>query len=336
MKSSALALPPPLFGFRKYWAHRFGIAPLLPMSRKEMDELGWDSCDIILVTGDAYIDHPSFGMALIGRLLEAQGFRVGIISQPDWTSVDDFRKLGRPNLFFGVTGGNMDSMVNRYTSDKKIRSNDAYTPDGAASKRPDRAVTVYSHRCREAYKEVPVIIGGIEASLRRIAHYDYWSDTVKKSVLLDSKADLLVYGNGERQIVEIAHRLAQGEAIADLTGIRGTVHFVKEIPVGYAVKDSTEIDQPGGVTPPRNPYQEQPACDTKAPAERESGENVVQFDKTLMRNQRPNTVIRLPAYENVKGDPVLYAHASRVMHGETNPGNARPLIQQHDQRQIWV
>ncbi|MGZ8096397.1 MAG: YgiQ family radical SAM protein, partial [Methylosarcina sp.] len=246
MKSSALALPPPLFGFRKYWAHRFGIAPLLPMSRKEMDELGWDSCDIILVTGDAYIDHPSFGMALIGRLLEAQGFRVGIISQPDWTSVDDFRKLGRPNLFFGVTGGNMDSMVNRYTSDKKIRSNDAYTPDGAASKRPDRAVTVYSHRCREAYKEVPVIIGGIEASLRRIAHYDYWSDTVKKSVLLDSKADLLVYGNGERQIVEIAHRLAQGEAIADLTGIRGTVHFVKEIPVGYAVKDSTEIDQPGG------------------------------------------------------------------------------------------
>ncbi|MGZ8195037.1 MAG: YgiQ family radical SAM protein [Methylosarcina sp.] len=336
MKSSALALPPPLFGFRKYWAHRFGIAPLLPMSRKEMDELGWDSCDIILVTGDAYIDHPSFGMALIGRLLEAQGFRVGIISQPDWTSVDDFRKLGRPSLFFGVTGGNMDSMVNRYTSDKKIRSNDAYTPDGAASKRPDRAVTVYSHRCREAYKEVPVIIGGIEASLRRIAHYDYWSDTVKKSVLLDSKADLLVYGNGERQIVEIAHRLAQGEAIADLTGIRGTVHFVKEIPVGYAVKDSTEIDQPGGGTPPQNPYQEQPACDTKAPAERESGENVVQFDKTLMRNQRPNTVIRLPAYENVKGDPVLYAHASRVMHGETNPGNARPLIQQHDQRQIWV
>ncbi|MGZ8200992.1 MAG: YgiQ family radical SAM protein, partial [Methylosarcina sp.] len=336
MKSSALALPPPLFGFRKYWAHRFGIAPLLPMSRKEMDELGWDSCDIILVTGDAYIDHPSFGMALIGRLLEAQGFRVGIISQPDWTSVDDFRKLGRPSLFFGVTGGNMDSMVNRYTSDKKIRSNDAYTPDGAASKRPDRAVTVYSHRCREAYKEVPVIIGGIEASLRRIAHYDYWSDTVKKSVLLDSKADLLVYGNGERQIVEIAHRLARGEAIADLTGIRGTVHFVKEIPAGYVVKDSTEIDQPGGVTPPQNLYLEQPACDTKTPAERESGENVVQFDKTLMRNQRANTVIRLPAYENVKGDPVLYAHASRVMHGETNPGNARPLIQQHDQRQIWV
>jgi uncharacterized radical SAM protein YgiQ len=336
MKLSALAPPPPLFGYRKYWAHRFGTAPVLPMSRKEMDELGWDSCDIILVTGDAYIDHPSFGMALIGRLLEAQGFRVGIIAQPDWTSVNDFRKLGRPNLFFGVTGGNMDSMVNRYTSDKKIRSNDAYTPDGTAGKRPDRAVTVYSHRCREAYKDVPILIGGIEASLRRIAHYDYWSDTVKKSVLLDSKADLLIYGNAERQIVEIAHRLAQGEAISDLTGIRGTAHFVKEIPPGYAVKDSAEVDRPGEITPPQNPYQERPACDMKAPAERIPGENVVQLDKALLRNQRACTVIRLPAYEDVKNDPVLYAHASRVMHGETNPGNARPLVQQHGQRQVWI
>ena len=224
--------PPDLFNYRKYWAQRFGISPVLPMSKEEMDDLGWDSCDVILVTGDAYIDHPSFGMALIGRLLEAQGFRVGIISQPDWTSVRDFRKLGRPNLFFGVTGGNMDSMVNRYTSDKKIRSNDAYTPDGIAGKRPDRAVNVYSHRCREAYNQVPIIIGGIEASLRRIAHYDYWSDKVRKSVLLDSKADLLVYGNAERQVVEIAHRLANGEAISDLTGIRGTVHFIKQIPDG--------------------------------------------------------------------------------------------------------
>jgi uncharacterized radical SAM protein YgiQ len=287
------------------------------------------------VTGDAYVDHPSFGMALIGRVLEAQGFRVGIISQPDWTRVDDFRKLGRPNLFFGVTGGNMDSMVNRYTSDKKIRSNDAYTADGAAGKRPDRAVSVYSHRCREAYKDVPVIIGGIEASLRRIAHYDYWSDTVKKSVLLDSKADLLVYGNAERQIVEIAHRLAHGEAISDITGIRGTAHFVKDIPEGYAVKDSTEIDKPGAIMPPQNPYQEQPACETNAP-EAAPGENVIRFDKTLLRNQRANTVIRLPAFEDVKDDPVLYAHASRVMHGETNPGNARPLIQQHGPRQVWI
>lgn len=335
MIHSVLPAAPYLFGYRKFWAHRFGPAPALPMSRQEMEALGWDSCDIILVTGDAYIDHPSFGMALIGRVLEAQGFRVGIISQPDWTSADDFRKLGRPNLFFGVTGGNMDSMVNRYTSDKKIRSNDAYTPDGAAGKRPDRAVSVYSHRCREAFKEVPIIIGGIEASLRRIAHYDYWSDTVKKSILLDSKADLLVYGNAERQIVEIAHRLARGEALSEITGIRGTAYFVKEIPEGFAVKDSTEVDKPGVVMSPQNPYQEQPACDAK-PAETVPGENVVQFDKTLLRNRRANTVIRLPAYEDVKDDPVLYAHASRVMHGETNPGNARPLIQQHGQRQVWI
>jgi len=335
MMSTALQTAPNLFSYRKYWAQRFGVAPVLPMSRAEMDELGWDSCDVILVTGDAYIDHPSFGMALIGRLLEAQGFRVGIISQPDWTSASDFCKLGRPNLFFGVTGGNMDSMVNRYTSDKKIRSNDAYTANGAAGKRPDRAVNVYSHRCREAYKDVPIIIGGIEASLRRIAHYDYWSDKVRKSVLLDSKADLLVYGNGERQIVEIAHRLAQGEAISELKGIRGTVHFVKQIPEGWLVKDSTDIDKPGALSPKQNPYQEEPACDKK-PDDSIPNEKVIHFDRQLIRDQRAQTVIRLPAYEAVIDDPILYAHASRVMHGETNPGNARPLIQQHGSRQVWV
>ncbi len=343
---------PNLFSYRKYWAKRFGVASLLPMSREEMDELGWDSCDVILVTGDAYIDHPSFGMALIGRLLEAQGFRVGIISQPDWTSAKEFTKLGRPNLFFGVTGGNMDSMVNRYTSDKKIRSNDAYTPDGAAGKRPDRAVNVYSHRCREAFKDVPVIIGGIEASLRRIAHYDYWSGKVRKSVLLDSKADLLVYGNAERQIVEIAHRLANGEQITDLTGIRGTVHFVKQIPDGWSVKDSTSLDKPGALAPIQNPYQEEPDCDRqggrecsdgsgtraadKKPENLQPNENIIRFDKLLQRQQRSKTAIRLPAYEAVADDPVLYAHTSRVMHAETNPGNARALIQQHGTRHIWV
>jgi len=332
--STALQTEPNLFSYRLYWAQRFGIAPVLPMSRAEMDELGWDACDVILVTGDAYIDHPSFGMALIGRLLEAQGFRVGIISQPDWTSAKDFAKLGRPKLFFGVTGGNMDSMVNRYTSDKKIRSNDAYTPDGAAGKRPDRAVNVYSHRCREAYKDVPIIIGGIEASLRRIAHYDYWSDKVRKSVLLDSKADLLVYGNAERQVVEIAHRLANGEAISELKGIRGTVHFVKQIPEGFAVKDSTDIDHPGAVMPPQNPYQEEPACANKP--DTANDEKVLRFDRQLIKEQRAKTVIRLPAYEAVKDDPILYAHASRVMHGETNPGNARPLVQLHGARQVWI
>jgi uncharacterized radical SAM protein YgiQ len=335
--STALQTEPNLFSYRKYWAQRFGIAPVLPMSKAEMNDLGWDACDVILVTGDAYIDHPSFGMALIGRLLEAQGFRVGIISQPDWTNVNNFGKLGRPKLFFGVTGGNMDSMVNRYTSDKKIRSNDAYTPNGAAGKRPDRAVNVYSHRCREAYKDVPIIIGGIEASLRRIAHYDYWSDKVRKSVLLDSKADLLVYGNAERQVVEIAHRLANGEAISELKGIRGTVHFVKQIPEGWAVKDSTDVDKPGATMVPIDPYQEQPACDKKPDQEQSNpDEKIIRFDKLLVRNQRSQTVIRLPAYEAVKDDPILYAHASRVMHGETNPGNARPLIQLHGTRQVWI
>jgi uncharacterized radical SAM protein YgiQ len=336
MMSTESQAAPNLFGYRKYWAQRFGVASILPMNREEMDELGWDTCDVILVTGDAYIDHPSFGMALIGRLLEAQGFRVGIISQPDWTSAKEFSKLGRPNLFFGVTGGNMDSMVNRYTSDKKIRSNDAYTPDGAAGKRPDRAVNVYSHRCREAYKDVPVIIGGIEASLRRIAHYDYWSDKVRKSVLLDSKADLLVYGNAERQIVEIAHRLANGEAVSDLKGIRGTVHYIKQIPEGWVVKDSTSVDKPGALAPIPDPYLMEPECDKK-PDKLPANENVIRFDRHLLaKAQRAKTVIRLPAYEAVLDDPILYAHASRVMHGETNPGNARPLIQQHGNRQIWV
>ena len=322
-----------IFGYKKYWAQRFGPAPELPMTLAEMQQLGWDACDIILVTGDAYVDHPSFGMAVIGRVLEAQGFRVGIISQPDWHSAEEFRKLGQPKLFFGVTGGNMDSMVNRYTSDKKIRSNDAYTADGAAGKRPDRAVNVYAHRCREAYKNTPIIIGGIEASLRRIAHYDYWSDTVRKSILLDSKADLLVYGNAERQVVEIAHRLAKGETIADLKGIRGTVHFVKQAPLGWMEKDSTDIDKPGAVISHQNPYQEQPACDSKP--DLPANEQVISF-KPIANKQRAQTVIRLPAYEAVKDDPLLYAHASRVMHGETNPGNARALIQRHGNREVWV
>ncbi|MGY6277722.1 YgiQ family radical SAM protein [Methylomonas sp. MgM2] len=325
---------PDIFAYKKYWAQRFGPAPELPMSLEEMQRMGWDACDIILVTGDAYVDHPSFGMAVIGRVLEAQGFRVGIISQPDWHSADEFRKLGKPNLFFGVTGGNMDSMVNRYTSDKKIRSNDAYTPDGAAGKRPDRAVNVYSHRCREAFKNVPIIIGGIEASLRRIAHYDYWSDKVRKSILLDSKADLLVYGNAERQVVEIAHRLARGENIHDLKGIRGTVHFVKQVPLGWIEKDSTDIDKPGAAIVHQNPYQEMPVCENGAPTTA-IREQVIQF-KPIANKNRMQTVIRLPDYDAVKDDSILYAHASRVMHGETNPGNARALIQRHGNREVWV
>ena len=249
-----------LFSYRKHWAHRFGPAPFLPMSRAEMDELGWDSCDVIVVTGDAYVDHPSFGMAIVGRLLEAQGFRVGIIAQPDWHSTRDFMKLGRPNLFFGVTGGNMDSMVNRYTSDRRIRSDDAYTPHGVAGARPDRCVIVYSQRVREAYKDVPVVVGGIEASLRRIAHFDYWSEKVRRSLLLDAKADLLVYGNAERQICEIAHRLAAGRKIEEITDLRGTAFARRATPEGWIEIDSTSVDTPGPLNPPLDPYAIEPAA----------------------------------------------------------------------------
>jgi uncharacterized radical SAM protein YgiQ len=190
MSSVSIPAVTDLFSRKPFWAKRLGAAPVLPMSRAEMDKLGWDSCDIIIVTGDAYVDHPSFGMAVIGRVLEAQGFRVGIIAQPDWRSADDFKVLGKPNLFFGVTAGNMDSMINRYTADKKMRSDDAYSPDGEGGRRPDRSTLVYTQRCREAFPDAPLVIGGIEASLRRLAHFDYWSEKVRRSILLDSKADL--------------------------------------------------------------------------------------------------------------------------------------------------
>lgn len=319
-----------LFGYRKYWAHKFTPAPFLPMSREEMDELGWDSCDIVIVTGDAYVDHPSFGMAIVGRLLEAQGFRVGIIAQPDWTSAADFTRLGRPNLFFGVTAGNMDSMVNRYTSDRKIRSDDAYTPDAKGGRRPDRAVLVYSQRCKEAFKGVPVVIGGIEASLRRIAHFDYWQEKVRHSALVDSKADLLLYGNAERAIVELAHRLAAGEPIRQITDLRGTAILRNDIPEGWTVIDSSHVEPPGPAAPPTDPYAETPA--TAEPV----ASPVVTLHSRPRQLDRARTVIRLPGYEQVKRDPVLYAHASRILHLESNPGNARALVQRHGRRELWL
>ncbi len=321
-----------LFSHRPYWAKRFGTAPVLPMSRTDMDALGWDSCDIILVTGDAYVDHPSFGMALIGRLLEAQGFRVGIISQPDWRATAEFMKLGKPNLFFGITAGNMDSMVNRYTSDRRIRHDDAYTPDGEGGKRPDRSVVVYAQRVREACKGVPVIIGGIEASLRRIAHFDYWSEKVRRSILPDSKADMLLYGNAERAIVELAHRLAAGEKITDIRDIRGTAFMTTSLPEGWAMIDSTDLDQPGRIELHPNPYTEKPDCAAKT----NDNTNVVQFTPRVRKLDRNKTVIRLPSYDQVVEDRVYYAHASRVFHLETNPGNARALIQLHGKRYVWL
>ena len=328
--------PIDIFSHRKYWAECFGPAPWLPMSRAEMDELGWDSCDIIIITGDAYIDHPSFGMAVIGRVLEAQGFRVGIISQPDWRSADAFKALGKPNLFFGVAAGNMDSMINHYTADRKRRNDDAYTAGDIAGKRPDRAVTVYSQRAREAYRDVPLVIGGIEASLRRMAHYDYWSDKVKRSVLVDSKADILLYGNAERAIVDLAHGLAQGKTIDDLKGLRGTAFMTSESLPGYRVIDSTSVDEPGKVDKLLNPYQgmEPEVCD--AEAENAVSKDVVEAQAvSLMASSNPTAdVIRLPSFDVVKDDPVLYAHTARVMHKETNPHNALALIQAHGERHV--
>jgi len=324
-----------LFSYRQYWAKRFGIAPVLPMSRDEMDELGWDSCDIILVTGDAYVDHPSFGMAMIGRLLESQGFRVGILSQPDWQDKNAFMELGQPNLFFGITAGNMDSMVNRYTADRRLRNNDAYTPNGEAGKRPDRSVVVYSQRVREAYKGVPIIIGGIEASLRRIAHYDHWSGKVRKSILPDSKADLLVYGNAERAITDIAHRLANGEAITDIRDVRGTAYMCKAAPTDWTIVNSTDVDKPGVIEQHPDPYASKPDCEQQK-TQTDSNKVVVQLDARRVKLNRDKTALRLPSFEQVACDKVLYAHASRVFHMETNPGNARALMQEHGQRTIWL
>ena len=313
------------------------------MSRAEMDQLGWDSCDIIIVTGDAYVDHPSFGMAVIGRVLEGQGFRVGIISQPDWRSAEAFRALGKPNLFFGIAAGNMDSMINHYTADKKRRNDDAYTAGDIAGKRPDRAVTVYSQRAREAYKDVPVVIGGIEASLRRMAHYDYWSDKVRRSVLVDSKADILLYGNAERAIVDLAHGLAEGKTIEQLRHLRGTAYVTTAPEPGYRVIDSTSVDQPGKVDPHLNPYQgmEPEVCETEAAqsddeaSSAQGAQEPVQVISLLASSAPSRDVIRLPSFEAVKDDPVLYAHAARVMHKETNPHNALALIQAHGDREVW-
>jgi uncharacterized radical SAM protein YgiQ len=337
----------PLTSYRKYWAQRFGPAPFLPMSRAEMDALGWDECDIILVTGDAYIDHPSFGMALVGRLLEAQGFRVGLISQPDWHSSDDFKQLGRPKLFFGITAGNMDSMVNRYTSDRKIRSDDAYTPNAAPDRRPDRAVIVYSQRAREAFPEVPLVIGGIEASLRRIAHYDYWSDKVRRSILPHAKADLLLFGNAERALVELAHRLAKGDKIGEIRDLRGTAFMVPHgwLPgPDWAAADSTTVDTPGAVHAHPDPYAME--ADKQKSARVGAGDTAIvrvvsKAERLAATKQaRAHTAIRLPSYEQVRDDPVLYAHASRTFHLESNPGNARALVQAHGEgpsrRDLWL
>lgn len=338
-----------LFSYPKYWAECYGRAKFLPMSRQEMDQLGWDSCDIIIVTGDAYVDHPSFGMAVIGRCLEAQGFRVGIISQPDWNDPQAFKALGEPNLFFGITAGNMDSMINHYTADRRKRSDDAYTPHAAAGKRPDRAVIVYTQKCREAYPQSPVIIGGIEASLRRIAQYDYWSDQLRRSILVDSAADMLVYGNAERAMAEIAHQVSLGKPLKELTDIPGTAIIRDSIPSDWVEVDSTRIDWPGNIAKMPNPMQQNPydykdvnsaECKSKqAQATSNANIPIKVVPMPLMGKAKLNhkkTVIRLPSFEKIKNDSALYAHASRILHLESNPHNARALIQKHGTQEVWI
>ena len=256
--------------------------PPLPATRAEMDRRGWDEVDIVLVSGDAYVDHPAFAMGILGRVLEAAGFRVAILSQPDWRSAEPWRTFGRPRLFFGISAGNMDSMINHYTANKKVRNDDAYSPGGRIGLRPDRATMPYCQRAREAFPGVPVIAGGVEASLRRLAHYDYWSDTVKRSILLDSKADLVVFGMGEQPIVSIARRLAAGESVRDLRDMRG---------VAYALG---------------------------------------------AKDQPPAEALVLPSFEDVKTDKVKFARATRIIHQETNPLNAKTLVQFHDRQAVVV
>ena len=244
---------------------------------------GWDEVDVVFVTGDAYVDHPSFAMALLGRLLESEGFRVAILSQPDWQSCHAWRTFGKPRLFFAVSAGNMDSMINHYTANRKVRNDDAYSPGGQIGRRPDRATLAYCQRAREAYKGVSVIAGGVEASLRRIAHYDYWSDKVRRSIILDCKADLLVYGMGERVIVEIARRLAAGQTLRDLSDMRG---------VAYRLGASEP--------PPREGS------------------------------------IELPSFEAAATDKLAFAEMTKIAHNETNPHNARRLLQFHDRECVVV
>lgn len=252
----------------------------LPASKDEMEARGWDGVDVVLVTGDAYIDHPSFANGILSRVLEAAGFRVAVLSQPDWRSATPWRQFGRPRLFFAVSAGNMDSMINHYTANKKVRNDDAYSPGGRIGLRPDRATLPYCQRAREAFPGVPVVAGGVEPSLRRLAHYDYWSDTVRRSILLDSKADLVVFGMGEQPIVEIARRFAVGQTVKDLRDMRG---------VAYALG---------------------------------------------AREEPPADALVLPSFEDVKTDRFAFAKATRIIHHETNPLNARRLVQYHDRQGV--
>jgi uncharacterized radical SAM protein YgiQ len=287
------------------WNERFA-APLAPTTAQEMRGRGWDAVDVVFVTGDAYVDHPSFAMAILHRSLEAAGFRVGMLSQPDWRSCAPWRTFGRPRLFYAVSGGNMDSLINHYTANRKVRNDDAYSPGGRIGLRPDRATLPYCHRAREAYPGVPIIAGGVEASLRRLAHYDFWSDTVRRSILLDCKADLLVYGMGEAPSVEIAHRLASGQAVRDLRDMRGVAYVL-------GAREAEALRAVGQVSNlPSSPGRLE-TCPTSK-------------DETLL----------LPSFEEVKEDRHAFVEATRVIHINTNPFNAKTLVQSHGREAVVV
>ncbi len=271
----------------------------LPMTMAEARERGWDELDIVFVTGDAYIDHPSFASAILGRVLEAAGFRVGIVSQPDWHSCDAWRTFGKPRLFFAISAGNMDSMINHYTANRKVRNDDAYSPGGRIGLRPDRATLGYCQRAREAYPGVPVIAGGVEASLRRLAHYDYWSDKVRRSILLDAKADLVAFGMGEESILEIARRMAAGETVRDLRDMRGIAY----------VLGAKESEEKFGLS---------------------SSQQMTNDQRSTINDQ----FLRLPTFESVVADKPTFAEATKIIHNETNPYNAKPLVQFHDRQAV--
>jgi uncharacterized radical SAM protein YgiQ len=284
------------------WNERY-TTPHAPTTVQEMRRRGWEYVDVVFVTGDAYIDHPSFAMAILHRVLENAGFRVAVLSQPEWKSCEPWRQFGRPRLFFAVSAGNMDSLINHYTANKKVRNDDAYSPGGRIGLRPDRATLVYCQRAREAYPGVPVIAGGVEASLRRLAHYDYWSDSVKRPILLDSKSDLLVYGMGEKNIVEIARRLAAGQTLRDLRDLRGTAFAL-------GAKESDELR--AGL---RNEDAQQ--CEIR------------EYQKSGNSN-----LIEIPTYDEVRTNKELFAEATRIIHTNTNPFNAATLVQFHDRQAV--
>ena len=285
--NSSLADADPLAALRAQDRRAKDSKPL-PMTMAEALERGWDELDVLIITGDAYIDHPSFAMAILGRTLEAGGFRVGIVSQPDWRSCDPWKTFGKPRLFFAISAGNMDSMINHYTANRKVRNDDAYSPGGRIGLRPDRATLGYCQRAREAFPGVPVIAGGVEASLRRLAHYDYWSDKVRRSILLDAKADLVGFGMGEDTILEIARRLAAGETVRDLRDMRGMAY----------VLGAKETEEKFGDA-------------SKSPE-----------------------FLRLPTFEMVASDKMQFAEATKIIHNETNPYNAKGLVQFHDRQAV--